>query len=141
GGADIVTVRSFTDAIGLPGKLARRLARNTQVIAQEESSLGKVIDAPGGAWAFEKLGDDLAQAAWTLFQQVEREGGIVKALEKGGFQQGVASARAARLAAVAKRKEPVTGVSDFPLIEEEVPSVEVVNLSKIVGRADRKSVV
>lgn len=139
GGADIVTVRSFTDAIGLPGKLARRLARNTQVIAQEESSLGKVIDAPGGAWAFEKLGDDLAQAAWTLFQQVEREGGIVKALEKGGFQQGVASARAARLAAVASRKEPVTGVTDFPLIEEEVPSVEVVNLSKIVGRAAEAS--
>ena len=90
GGADIVTVRCFTDAMGLPGKLARRLARNTQVIAQEESSLGRVVDPPGGAWALEKLGDDLATAAWDLFQQIEREGGLTKALQTGGFQQGVA---------------------------------------------------
>ena len=105
GGADIVTVRAFTDAMGLPGKLARRLARNTQVIAQEECSLGKVVDAPGGAWAMEKLGEDLAIAAWALFQQVEREGGLAKALVSGGFQTGVAEARGARIKAAAKRKE------------------------------------
>ena len=139
GGADIVTVRAFTDAMGLPGKLARRLARNTQVIAQEESSLGKVVDAPGGAWAMEKLGDDLAKAAWALFQQVEREGGLVKALQAGGFQTGVAEARAARMKAAAKRKELVTGVTDFPLLGEEVPSVEVVNLPAIVRRAAEAS--
>lgn len=139
GGADIVTVRAFTDAMGLPGKLARRLARNTQVIAQEESSLGKVVDAPGGAWSIEKLGDDLAKAAWALFQQVEREGGLVKALQLGGFQTGVADARNARLKATAKRKELITGVTDFPLLNEEVPSVEVVNLAAIVRRAAEAS--
>ncbi len=139
GGADIVTVRAFTDAIGLPGKLARRLARNTQVIAQEESSLGKVVDAPGGAWAMEKLGDDLTVAAWALFQQVEREGGLAKALETGGFQTGVAEARGARIKAAAKRKELVTGVTDFPLLQEEVPSIEVVNLPAIVRRAAEAS--
>ena len=139
GGADIVTVRTFTDAMGLPGKLARRLARNTQVIAQEESSLGKVIDAPGGSWAIEKLGDDLAVAAWALFQQVEREGGLMKALVSGGFQNGVSEARAARMKAAAKRKEAITGVTDFPLLDEEVPSVEVVNLPAIVRRAAEAS--
>jgi methylmalonyl-CoA mutase len=139
GGADIVTVRTFTDAMGLPGKLARRLARNTQVIAQEESSLGKVIDAPGGAWAIEKLGDDLAQAAWELFQQIEREGGLMKTLVAGGFQGGVAEARAARMKAAARRKEAITGVTDFPLLEEEVPSMEIVNLPAIVRRAAEAS--
>ncbi len=139
GGADIVTVRAFTDAMGLPGKLARRLARNTQVIAQEESSLGKVIDPPGGSWAVEKLGEDLANAAWALFQQVEREGGLVKALQLGAFQSGVATARAARLANAAKRKELITGVTDFPLIGEEIPSIEIVNLSNIVGRSAEAS--
>ncbi len=139
GAADIVTVRTFTDAMGLPGRLARRLARNTQVIAQEESSLGKVVDAPGGSWAMEKLGDDLAQAAWALFQQVEREGGIMRALMAGGFQGGVAEARAARMKAAAKRKEPITGVTDFPLLDEETPSVEVVNLPAIVRRAAEAS--
>ncbi len=139
GGADIVTVRNFTDAMGLPNKLARRLARNTQIIAQEESSLGRVIDPPGGAWAIEKLGDDLASAAWDLFQQIEREGGLLNALQTGGFQTGVADARAARLKAAARRKEPITGVTDFPLLQEEVPSVETVNLPAIVRRAAEAS--
>lgn len=139
GGADIVTVRCFTDAMGLPGKLARRLARNTQVIAQEESSLGRVIDPSGGAWSIEKLGDDLANAAWDLFQQIEREGGLTKALQLGNFQQGIADARSARMKAAAKRKEPITGVTDFPLLAEEVPSVETINLPAIVRRAAEAS--
>lgn len=139
GGADIVTVRNFTDAMGLANKLARRLARNTQIIAQEESSLGRVIDPPGGAWAIEKLGDDLASAAWDLFQQIEREGGLLNALQTGGFQTGVADARAARLKAAARRKEPITGVTDFPLLQEEVPNVETVNLPAIVRRAAEAS--
>ncbi len=139
GGADIVTVRSFTDAMGLPGKLARRLARNTQIIAQEESSLGRVVDPPGGAWAIEKLGDDLAKAAWDLFQQIEREGGLTKALQTGGFQQGVADARGERMKAAARRKEPITGVTDFPLLVEEVPSIDTVNLPAIVRRAAEAS--
>jgi methylmalonyl-CoA mutase len=139
GGADIVTIRNFTDAMGPPGKLARRLARNTQIIAQEESSLGRVIDPPGGAWAIEKLGEDLSSAAWELFQQVEREGGLLKALQLGVFQAGVADARAARFKAAAKRKEPITGVTDFPLLQEEVPSIEAVNLPAIVRRAAEAS--
>ncbi len=139
GGADIVTVRTFTDAMGLPSKLARRLARNTQVIAQEESSLGRVIDPAGGAWAIEKLGGDLAEAAWSLFQQIEREGGLLKALQAGDFQRGVAEARAARIKAAARRKEPVTGVTDFPLLQEETPAVDTVNLPAIVRRAAEAS--
>jgi methylmalonyl-CoA mutase len=139
GGADIVTVRNFTDAMGLPGKLARRLARNTQIIAQEESSLGRVVDPPGGAWAIEKLGDDLASAAWDLFQQIEREGGLLNALQAGGFQTGVADARSARLKSAAKRTEPITGVTDFPLLHEAVPSIEIVSLPAIVRRAAEAS--
>jgi methylmalonyl-CoA mutase len=118
GGADIVTVRPFTDAIGRPGSLARRMARNTQIIAQEESLLGVVVDPPGGAWAFEKLGLDIAEAAWTLFQSIEAEGGLVRALVNGGFQAGVAEARKARQSAVARRKEWITGVNDFPQLAE-----------------------
>ena len=139
GGADIVTVRTFTDAIGVPAKLARRLARNTQVIAQEESSLGKVTDAPGGSWAIETLGENLAEAAWGLFQQIEREGGALQALANGGFQIGVADARAKRMKAAARRKEWITGVNDFPLLKEEIPSIEIVDLPMIVRRAAEAS--
>jgi len=139
GGADIVTVRTFTDALGLPGRLARRLARNTQIIAQEEASLGRVIDPPGGAWAVEKLAEDLAHAAWPVFQQIEAEGGLLRALQSGSFQSGVADARLARFRAVARRKELVTGVSDFPQLGEAAPAVETVNLAAIVRRAAEAS--
>ncbi len=139
GGADMVTVRAFTDAMGLPGSLARRIARNTQVIAQEESSLGRVIDPAGGAWAMEKLGADLAEAAWALFQRIEGEGGLVQALLSGGFQLGVGEARLARMKAVARRKEWVTGVNDFPLLDEQVPAVEAVDLAPLVRHAAEAS--
>lgn len=139
GGADIVTVRPFTDPLGLPSSLARRLARNTQIIAQEESSLGRVVDPAGGAWTMERLGSDLAEAAWGLFQQIEGEGGLMRGLHNGGFQGGVAAARASRMKAVARRKEWVTGVNDFPLLGEEAPAVETVDLAPIVRHAPEAS--
>ncbi|MAI90461.1 methylmalonyl-CoA mutase subunit beta [Ponticaulis sp.] len=123
GGADIVTLRPFTDAIGLASGLARRIGRNTQIMAQEESSLGKVVDPAGGTWAIEKLADDIAQAAWTLFQQIEGEGGILKTLESGTFRAGLADTRNALMTDIARRKQPLTGISEFALLDEEVPPV------------------
>lgn len=135
GGADIVTVRTFTGAMGLPGPLARRMARNTQIIAQEESGLGKVIDPAGGAWAYEGLSEEIAQAAWSLFQEIEKEGGMIASLALGKFQAGVADARKARRSAVAHRKEWITGVNDFPLLDEEVPKCIEVDRAAIAQNA------
>jgi len=132
GGADIVSVRTFTDALGLPGKLARRLARNTQIIAQEECSLGRVMDAPGGSWAIETLGNDLAEAGWVEFQQIEREGGLAQALVLGRFQQDVGEAQDKRMRAVAHRKEWITGVSDFPMLAELDPGLEAANVESLL---------
>ncbi|MBU6319141.1 MAG: methylmalonyl-CoA mutase [Alphaproteobacteria bacterium] len=123
GGADIVLLSAFTDPLGRPGPAARRLCRNTQIIAQEESGLGKVMDPAGGAWALERLTEDLAAAAWGLFQQVERDGGILKTLSAGRFQAAVAQARTEREQALARRKEWVTGVNDFPDLTERTPPV------------------
>ncbi len=131
GGADIVTVRTFTDALGHAAPLARRMARNTQIIAQEESGLGRVIDPPGGSWAFDQLTEQLSQEGWTTFQGIERAGGIGAVLEQGQFQAEVAEARQARRRAVAMRKEWVTGVNDFPDLEEITPAtVELENTGK-----------
>jgi methylmalonyl-CoA mutase len=118
GGADIVTVRAFNETLGLPEELGRRIARNTQIIATEESQLGRVADATGGAWFTETLADDLAKAAWAEFQQIEREGGFGASLMSGAFQARVATVRVARAKDIAKRKIPITGVSEYPLLEE-----------------------
>ncbi len=118
GGADILTVRAFNEALGLPEELGRRIARNTQIIAMEESQLGRVADATGGAWFTETLADDLAKTAWAEFQKIESEGGFAASLMAGAFQARVAAVREARAKDVARRKIPLTGVSEYPLLEE-----------------------
>lgn len=118
GGADTITIRAFNEALTVPEELGRRVARNTQIIAMEESGLGRVSDPSGGAWFTETFASNLAQAAWSEFQQIEAEGGLAQSLIAGHVQARIADARAALIKDVARRKTPVTGVSEFPLLEE-----------------------
>ncbi|MEM8701019.1 MAG: methylmalonyl-CoA mutase family protein [Pseudomonadota bacterium] len=123
GGADSVSVLPHTQAVGLPDAAARRLARNTQAILLEESSLAKVLDPAAGAGAIEDRTDRLCDAAWGFFQEIEAAGGLAEALDQGLVQAHVAKARAARSKDVARRKRPVTGVSEFPNLAEKPVSV------------------
>jgi methylmalonyl-CoA mutase len=118
GGADAVSVLPFTAALGLPDRFARRLARNTQLILLEEANLAKVADPAAGAGAIGDLTAQLCRAAWSLFQEIEAAGGAVPALEAGRIQRQVAAVRTARAAAVATRRDPLTGTSAFPDIAE-----------------------
>lgn len=119
GGADAVTVRPFDAALGLPDAFARRIARNTQSLLLEESHLAQVIDPAGGSWYVEKLTDELARVAWAFFQNIERAGGIGVALDSGLVADRIAEVRAAREKAIATRKDPLTGVSEFPNLTED----------------------
>jgi methylmalonyl-CoA mutase len=121
GGADAITTRPFTDALGLPTRFARRVARNTQNVLLEECRLGHVADPAGGAWFVEKLTRDLAEAGWRSMQSIEASGGIVAALRSGKLQAQIAEARAVRQRAVAARRESITGVTDFPLLGAPLP--------------------
>ena len=118
GGADSTTVLPFTAALGLPDRFARRVARNLQLILLEESNLYRVADPAAGSGGIEALTAGLTRSAWTLFQEIERTGGIATALEQGLLQTHVAATRKARLAAIAKRKDAITGVSDYPNLGE-----------------------
>ncbi|MEU8101649.1 methylmalonyl-CoA mutase family protein [Streptomyces rubiginosohelvolus] len=115
GGADSVTVLPFDHALGLPDAFARRIARNTSTILMEESHLARVIDPAGGSWYVERLTDELAAAAWSFFQETERAGGLPAALRSGAVAKRLAATWAARSAKLARRKEPITGVSEFPM--------------------------
>lgn len=118
GGADSVTVLPFTAALGLPDAFARRIARNTQLILLEEANLWRVTDPVAGSGGFEALTADLAERAWGLFQEIEREGGIVASLASGALQGRIAETCAERERAVATRRDPLTGASEFPNIHE-----------------------
>jgi methylmalonyl-CoA mutase len=118
GGADSVSVLPFTQALGLPDAFARRLARNAQLILLEESHLGFVADPAAGAGAFEALTQAIGEAAWSLFQNLEAQGGLYGALALGDLQRAVAKVAETRAGDVARRKTPLTGVSDFPDLAE-----------------------
>ncbi|MGA5038862.1 methylmalonyl-CoA mutase family protein [Streptomyces capoamus] len=119
GGADSVTVLPFDHALGLPDAFARRIARNTSTILIEESHLARVIDPAGGSWYVERLTDELAEAAWQFFRSVERDGGQAAVLRSGRLRTDLATTWAERSKRLAKRREPVTGVSEFPLLAEK----------------------
>lgn len=118
GGAESVTVLPFDHALGLPDAFARRIARNTSTILMEESHLARVTDPAGGSWYVERLTEELAAAAWAFFQEIERAGGQAAALRSGMVRERLAATWAARSKDLARRKEPVTGVSEFPDLAE-----------------------
>jgi methylmalonyl-CoA mutase len=118
GGAETVEVAAFDEALGLPTDLGRRMARNTQVILQEESGVGRVRDPAGGAWFVEHHTEALAQAAWAELQAIEGAGGMAEALTSGFLAARIDEAWARRSGDLATRKLPVTGVSEFPHLAE-----------------------
>lgn len=119
GGADAITTPAFDAALGPASDSGRRVARNTQLILAEEAHLGHVLDPAGGSWFVERLTLELAERAWALFQEIERRGGMLLALESGWVQQEVDRAHAARAQDVQKRRRPLTGVSEFPNLDEQ----------------------
>ncbi|MBI3698897.1 MAG: methylmalonyl-CoA mutase small subunit [Afipia sp.] len=123
GGANSINVLPHTLAAGLPDALARRIARNTQLVLLEESNLDKVSDPAAGSGGIETLTKELCNAAWSLFQEIERAGGAFASLEKNLMQAKVAAPRAARDANIAKRKDVLTGASEFPNLREKIANV------------------
>ena len=124
GGANAVTVLPHTLALGLPDAFARRVARNTQLILLEESNLAKVSDPAAGSGGIEGLTEKLCEAAWSLFQEIEQAGGAFSALQQGLIQTRVAATRKAREANIARRKDVLTGASEFANLHEAAVAVE-----------------
>jgi methylmalonyl-CoA mutase len=123
-GTNAVTVLPHTLALGLPDACARRVARNTQLILLEESNLAKVSDPAAGSGGIESLTQELCEAAWSLFQEIEKAGGVFAALQQGLIQGKVAATRQAREQNIARRKEVLTGASEFPNLQEAGVAVE-----------------
>ena len=118
-GVDSVTVLPFDLTTGLPDDLGLRMARNTQLVLQEESRIGVVADPAGGSWYVEDLTERLATEAWRRFQQIEAAGGMSEAIASGVVAETIAETAEARRDAVATRRQPITGVSEFPFLDEE----------------------
>lgn len=142
GGADAITVRPFDSAIGVSDDFARRIARNTQAVLHDESSLARVLDAAGGSWFVESLTDELAEQAWTVFTDIERTGGALARLDDGTMARFLAATQERRAADIAHRRAPITGVSEFAFVGEvpverpSAPSVPKGMLPRVRYAAD-----
>ncbi len=113
GGCDSMQVGAFDDVLRQPDDFSRRVARNTQLVLQKECDLNHVVDPAGGSWFVETMTSELANRAWTLFQEVEKHGGMEAAL-RAGFPQGAVAATASdRLKAVARRRDSIVGVNQY----------------------------
>ncbi len=123
GGCDGLTVGAFDECVRPADDFSRRLARNIQIILDEECQLGRVVDPAGGSYYVETLTAQLAAKAWSLFQDIERKGGLVTALRAGHPQALVAKTAAERLAATESRRDGIIGTNLHPNLREKLPAV------------------
>lgn len=119
GGVDSLTVGTFDEVIRTSDAFSRRIARNTQIILQEECELSAVADPAGGSWFIESLCDQLGKKVWAAFQQIETEGGILASLQKGALQERIAKTREGRQSALARRTSSLVGTNKYPNPEEK----------------------
>jgi methylmalonyl-CoA mutase len=123
GGTQSLHTNSFDEAIALPTEASARLARNTQLILQNETGVTRVVDPLAGSYYVEKLTADMAEAAWSLIEEVEALGGMTKAVATGMPKLRIEEAAAKRQAAVDRGDEVVVGVNKFRLKKE--PEIDV----------------
>ena len=121
GGADAVTVLPFDSPLGRPETLGRRVARNTSALLISESHLARVADPAGGAYAVERLTDDLAAAGWAELGRLDAAGGVVAAVDDGSLLARIDETVARRESEVARRRRPITGLTEFPDLAETLP--------------------
>jgi methylmalonyl-CoA mutase len=124
GGADAISVLPYGALLGQPDALMRRIARNTQLIMQEESHLGRVVDAPGGSWYVEALSYELAAKAWDMFQEIEAKGGMAAVLAQGVVQAELAKSAESRAGALATSQSELIGINAFPHLAESIPALK-----------------
>jgi methylmalonyl-CoA mutase len=119
GGTQSLHTNSFDEAIALPTEFSARIARNTQLILQHETGVTKVVDPLAGSYYVESLTNDMAEKAWALIEEIERLGGMTKAVDDGLPKRLIEEAATRRQAAVDRAEEVIVGVNKYRLENEE----------------------
>src|SRR5512139_2359111 len=138
GGTQSLHTNSFDEAIALPTETSSRIARNTQLIIQEETHITDVIDPWAGSYMMEKLTQDMADAAWKIIEEVEAMGGMTKAVDSGWAKLKIEAAAAEKQARIDSGKDVIVGVNKYTLKDEPpVDAREVDNMKVRDGQIAR----
>ena len=119
GGTQSLHTNSFDEAIGLPTDFSARLARNTQIIVQEETDICNTVDPFGGSYFMESLTSDLIEEAEKIMNEIEKAGGMVKAIEKGIPQRKIEVSAATKQAKIDSAQQTIVGVNKYRVEDEE----------------------
>ncbi|NJP04295.1 MAG: methylmalonyl-CoA mutase [Chloroflexaceae bacterium] len=126
GGCNSMHVGFYDETLRRPDDLSRRVARNTQIILQQECHFLRLVDPAGGSWYIETLTDTLARKAWALFQEIEGQGGMFAALQAGSPQQKVAAVAKKRSDNLTSRRDVLVGTNQYPnLTEKPIPPEQI----------------
>ncbi|HEX05422.1 MAG TPA: methylmalonyl-CoA mutase [Bacteroidetes bacterium] len=132
GGCDSLHITPYDAALTqIPSELARRIARNTQIILSEESHAASVIDPAGGSYYIETLTEELAEAAWAKFQKIEASGGMLDVLLDGGFHDEIAAQNDERKRKLGTRNNVLVGVNRYPNPAEKLAKPQPLPLVEI----------
>ncbi len=125
GGSDTVHISPIDSAYEKPGEFTRRMARNTQLILKNESYIDRVIDPSAGSYYIENLTDSLIQAAWELFLEVEKAGGLIEALKSGLIQDRIEETRSSKDEDLETGRATLLGVNRYPDLSEQAPKTQL----------------
>lgn len=137
GGTQSLHTNSFDEAVGLPTEHSARIARNTQLILQEESLIGRIVDPWAGSYAMEALTKEVEEKAAKLIEEVESMGGMAKAVAAGMPMVRIEQSAARRQALIDSGQETIVGVNKYRLTAEEMakePSVQVLRIDNTAVR-------
>lgn len=129
GGTQSLHTNSFDEAIALPTEFSARIARNTQLIIQEETHITSVIDPWAGSYMMEKLTQDMADAAWKIIEEVEAMGGMTKAVDSGWAKLKIEAAAAEKQARIDSGKDVIVGVNKYKLAKED--ALEILEVDNV----------
>ncbi|MBS0504802.1 MAG: methylmalonyl-CoA mutase [Proteobacteria bacterium] len=128
GGTQSLHTNALDEAIALPTDFSARIARNTQIVIQEETGMTRVVDPLGGSYYVEALTNELVEKAWEIIERVESEGGMAKAVAAGWPKAMIEEAAAARQARVDRGEDVIVGVNKYRLQDEaQIETLEVDN--------------
>ena len=119
GGTQSLHTNALDEAIALPTAFSSRLARNTQLVIQEETHICNVVDPWAGSYMMEKLTQDMADKAWSIIEEIEKMGGMTKAVESGWAKMQVETCAAETQAQIDSGKQVIVGVNKYKLAEED----------------------
>ncbi len=132
GGTQSLHTNALDEAIALPTDFSARIARNTQLVIQEETGMCNVVDPLGGSYYVEALTKELVDRAWEIIERVGREGGMAKAVAAGWPKAMIEEASAARAARIDRGEEVVVGVNKYRKDKED--PIEILDVDNVAVR-------